>query len=228
MENKPYLIEWSNIKLKREEIKFIYPTIFKVPIIYGTKKQIIFSLLTEKYKKQKKIKILDIGAGDRFVNKICLNISSEIEYKSLDKDQSRFHDYYSIDEITEKFDIIFVLDVIEHLSLLEGQTLLSKCNYLLNPNGEIILSIPNNSHPTAFSGDCTHITSYRYYDLGALLLLVGFEKIQIFRVSAKKRLKHRLFAMILKPFLKFLDIDFATGILIRAKKLKSEKCFMFY
>lgn len=211
-------ITWSELKLNREKIKSFYPTILKVPIIYGTKKQIIHNLLINKTMKQKRI--LDIGAADRFVKEICSDINNEIEYKSMDTDRSRFHDYYSLDEIQERFDIILLLDVIEHLPLSEGKTLLLKCSHLLNPEGEIVITIPNNCHPSAFSGDCTHITSYRYYDLAALLLSTGFEEIQIFRISAKRKLKYRLLALILRPILKFLDIDFATGILITAKKVK--------
>lgn len=209
-------IAWSDVKLKREELKSFYPTISEVPIIYGTKKQIIRNLLINKTRKQKKI--LDIGAADRFVNEICSNINNKIEYKSMDTDRSRFHDYYSLDEIQERFDIILLLDVIEHLPLPEGKTLLLKCSHLLNPKGGIVITIPNNCHPSAFSGDCTHITSYRYHDLGGLLLSTGFEELQIFRISAKRKLKHRLLALILQPFLKFLDIDFAAGILITVKK----------
>lgn len=209
-------IIWSELKIKREEVKSFYSSIFKVPIIYRTKKQIIRNLLINKTKKYKKI--LDIGGGDRFVKEICSNISNGINYKSMDIDQSRFHNYYSLDEIKEKFDIILLLDVIEHLPLPEGKALLIKCFHLLNPEGEIVITIPNNCHPTAFSGDCTHITSYRYHDLGGLLLSSGFEALQIFRISAKRKLKHRVLGLILKPILKFFEIDFATGILITAKK----------
>lgn len=216
IKNQQDSIAWSELKIRREEVRSFYSNIFKVPIIYGTKKQIIRNLLMDK--KGKKKKILDIGAGDRFVKEICSDIGNEIVYKSLDTDQSRFHDYYSLDEIQERFDIILLLDVIERLPLSEGIKLMRKCYQLLNTEGEIMITIPNNCHPSAFGVDCTHITSYRYHDLGGLLLSSGFERIQIFRVSAKKRLKHRLLAFVLKPFLKFLDIDFATGILIIAKK----------
>ncbi|MBI5328269.1 MAG: hypothetical protein HZB80_08280 [Deltaproteobacteria bacterium] len=216
MKNLQDSITWSEVKLKREELKSFYPTILKVPIIYGTKKQIIRNLLINKTRKQKKM--LDLGAADRFVKEICSDINNGIEYKSMDTDRSRLHDYYSLDEIQERFDIILLLDVIEHLPLPEGKTLLLKCSHLLNHEGKIVITIPNNCHPSAFSGDCTHITSYRYHDLGGLLLSAGFEGLQIFRVSAKRKLRHRLLALILKPILKFLDIDFAAGILITAKK----------
>lgn len=220
MKNLQGSIAWSEVKQKREELKSFYPTILKVPIIYGTKKQIIRNMLINNIKNniKKQKKILDIGAADRFVKEICSDINNEIDYKSMDTDQSKFHDYYSLAEIQERFDIILLLDVIEHLSLAEGMLLLRECNRLLQPEGEIIVTVPNNNHPTAFTVDCTHITSYRYHDLGGLLLSAGFEGLQIFRISAKRKLKHQLLALILKPILKFLDIDFATGILITAKR----------
>lgn len=213
MTNTQESISWNEIKEKREEVKGIYPSIFKVPLIYGARKQLLFDIL-----KDIKGKVFDIGAGDRFVEKICADISNEIEYKSMDVDSSRFHDFYSLGEIQEEFDIILLLDIIEHLSLVEGKALLRRCSQLLKPEGKIVVTVPNNNHPTAFGVDCTHITSYRYHDLGGLLLSLGFTELQIFRVSAKRKLKHRLLALFLMPVMKFLDIDFTTGILIVAKK----------
>ncbi|GEM_PF-3556762 len=187
MKNPQDSIAWSDVKLKREDLKSFYPTILKIPIIYGTKKQIIRNLLINKARKQKKV--LDIGAADRFVKEICSDINRGIEYKSMDTDRSRFHNYYSLAEIQERFNMILLLDVIEHLPLNEGLKLLQTCHNLLEPDGEIIVTIPNNNHPTAFSVDCTHVTSYRYHDLAGLLLSCGLKDIRIFRVSAIKKIK---------------------------------------
>jgi len=209
----PDHLPWREIKEKREQTKALYSSIFKVPLIYGTKKSVIYNIARDMSGK-----VLDIGGGDRFVGEICNGFNNGIEYKSIDIDNSRFHDYYSFDDIKERFNAVFLLDVLEHVSLADGKLLMEKSYQLLDPDGKIIVTVPNNLHPTCFHTDCTHITSYIYHDLGGLLMSCGFKDIQIFRISAKKKFKHKLLALILRPILKFLDIDFATGILITAKK----------
>ena len=56
-------------------------------------------------------------------------------YKSMDIDRSVPHDYYSLDEIDEQFDLIILFDVIEHLELEQGVELLSRLYELLVDGG---------------------------------------------------------------------------------------------
>lgn len=206
-------LSWSDIKGRREEVKSLYPSIFTLPVMYCTKRELVSDVI-----KDIKGRVLDIGAADRFVEDICARAGKEVEYRSMDVERSGFHDYYSLDMIRETFNAIFLLDVLEHMSLSEGRMLVLRCKEMLNPGGKIILTVPNNNHPTAFGGDCTHLTSYRFHEVGGVLLSAGFNELQIFRISAKKRLKHRLLAFLLMPVLRFLDVDFATGILLIAKR----------
>jgi 2-polyprenyl-3-methyl-5-hydroxy-6-metoxy-1,4-benzoquinol methylase len=206
-------MDWSELKKRREEVKRRYPSIRKVPIIFSTKRELINDIV-----RGLSGSVLDVGGSGRFVGRLCERAPAVTEYKSMDIDSTGEHDYHSLAEITRAFDSIFVLDVIEHLTLKEGQKLLKECAGLLKTGGSIILTLPNNLHPTAFNGDVTHITSYRYHELGALLLISGFTGLDISRVSAKRKTGHRLMAWLLKPIMRFMDVDFATGILIKAKK----------
>ncbi|MFQ5480312.1 MAG: hypothetical protein ACE5DW_03450 [Thermodesulfobacteriota bacterium] len=206
-------IDWSELKKRREEVKSGYSSTKKVPLVYATKRELIRGELG-----RLSGSVLDIGGSNRFVGELCDNAPSITEYKSMDVDASSDHDYHDLAEIKRTFNILCVLDVIEHLTLNDGALLLHECERLLSPGGTIILTLPNNLHPTAFSGDVTHVTSYRYHELGALLLICGFKDISIRRVSAKKRLGHRLMAKVLAPVMRFMDVDFATGIMIKAKK----------
>ncbi|HCY18568.1 MAG TPA: hypothetical protein DHU69_02135 [Deltaproteobacteria bacterium] len=203
---------WDVVRKGRGEINRLYKSMFKIPLLYGTKKSVLRFLLKDLYGR-----VLDIGAGSRYVGELCKELSETVEYRSMDTDRSCFHDYYSVDDIQGKFDFIFLLDVIEHLPLNDGISMLMKCKELLNTEGTIIITLPNNLHPTAFSVDCMHVTSYRYNDLGGLVLACGFQDIQIFRISEKRKLKQRILAFLIKPILDFLDLDFATLILIVAK-----------
>lgn len=203
---------WQVVRKGRGEINRLYKSMFRIPLLYGTKKEVLRSLL-----KGVTGRVLDVGAGSKYIGELCEELNETIEYRSMDTDRSYFYDYYSLHEVQGKFDCILLLDVIEHLSLNDGISMLMRCKELLNPEGRLIVSIPNNLHPTAYTVDCTHITSYRYNDLGGLILGCGFKDIEIFRVSAKKKLKHLIMGFLLRPVLDFLDLDFATLILITAK-----------
>lgn len=54
----PNHLPWSEIKKKREQTKALYSSIFKVPLIYGTKKNVIYNIASDI-----RGKALDIGGG---------------------------------------------------------------------------------------------------------------------------------------------------------------------
>ncbi len=206
-------INWSELKERREEVKKRYPSIRKVPLVYATKRELMGRVVAGLSGS-----VLDVGGSRGFLGDICRAAPSITEYRNMDVDPRVESDYRGLDEIDRAFDAVFVLDVIEHLGLGEGARLLGRCASLMNPGAAIFLTLPNNLHPTAFGGDVTHVTAYRYHELGALLLMSGLTDIAISRVSAKKRPGQRVMAGLLGPVMRFLDIDFATGILMSAKK----------
>ncbi len=206
-------INWSELKSRREEVKRRYSSIRKVPLVLATKRELIREVLGEIQGS-----VLDIGGSHGFLGELCKSAPAITEYKLMDIDPAVRRDYKSLEEIDRAFDAVFMLDVIEHLSLKEGADLLARSASLLNAGGAMVLTLPNNLHPTAFGGDVTHVTPYRYFELGALLLACGFTDLSISRVSAKKKTGHRIMAWLLAPVMRFMDVDFATGILVRAKK----------
>tara|TARA_Y100000034_G_scaffold104059_1_gene130307 strand:+ start:5318 stop:5842 length:525 start_codon:yes stop_codon:yes gene_type:complete len=87
-------------------------------------------------------KVLDLGN----CNNILMNyIPFEIDYTSIDiKGKADY--IYDLDKglpkNLEKFDVIFILEVIEYIG--NYKKLLSDCKNHLNPNGRIIITTPTN------------------------------------------------------------------------------------
>ena len=206
-------LDWSELKRRREEVRRLYPSIRRVPLVRATKRELMMEVVGGLSGS-----VLDVGGSAGFLGEICRASPSITEYRLLEVDPRVSRDYARIEEVDRTFDALFLLDVIEHLDLAEGARLLEGCAAVLAPGGTMVLTMPNNLHPTAFGGDVTHVTSYRYHELGALLLMKGLGEIEIARVSAKKRRAQRLLAAALAPVMRFLDMDFATGILIRARR----------
>jgi len=204
-------LSWSNIFRNRADVHKIYPDIWDLKIV---RKRLPFIL---KYIKDGD-KILDIGASSRDLEMRIKKHRPQIVYKSMDIDREQFHDFYAMEEIQESFDVIFLFEVIEHLSLEEGMRLLQRIYGLLNAGGRLILTTPNTFNPGRFWRDATHRVAYCYDELGGLLLGQDFKIKGMYRTynDALHRYLFRVYAM--SPLHRYLGIDFAKSILVVAEK----------
>ncbi len=143
---------------------------------------------------------------------------ARVIYKSMDIDRNLPHDYYSLDEIDEQFDLILLLDVIEHLELEEGVNMLRQVNELLVEEGKLIINTPNIFNPSRFWLDATHKVAYSYEELGGILLSQGFEVLEIYRTFNASVPKYFLRLTLFYPLHRILNVDFAKSILIKARK----------
>jgi SAM-dependent methyltransferase len=204
-------LSWSNIFRNRADVHKIYPDIWDLKIV---RKRLPLML---KYIKDGD-KILDIGASSRDLEMRIKKHRPQIVYKSMDIDREQFHDFYAMEEIQESFDVIFLFEVIEHLSLEEGMRLLQRIYGLLNAGGRLILTTPNTFNPGRFWRDATHRVAYCYDELGGLLLGQDFKIKGMYRTynDALHRYLFRVYAM--SPLHRYLGIDFAKSILVVAEK----------
>jgi SAM-dependent methyltransferase len=163
-------------------------------------------------------KVLDIGASNRNLEGRLKRHYPKLIYKSMDIDREQFHDFYSLEEIRETFDIVFLFEVIEHLDLEEGVRLLKRVYDFLNEGGRLILTTPNVFNPSRFWRDATHKVAYCYDELGGLLLAQGFQIKVMYRTysDAFHRYFFRVYVMV--PLHRYLGIDFAKSILVIAEK----------
>ena len=136
----------------------------------------------------------------------------------MDIDRRLPHDYYSLDEIDEQFDLIILFEVIEHLELEEGAKMLRRLHGLLVKGGKLILSTPNIYNPGRFWIDATHKTAYSYEELGGIVLSQGFEVLEIYRTFNASVPKYFLRLTLLYPLHRILNVDFAKSIVFLAQK----------
>ena len=112
---------------------------------------------------KKGLKILEVGAGfgetlfylkERGIasEAIGLDIFEEVEktekYKKIDKFIFGNIEQLELPEFNDYFDVIILADVLEHL--IEPGIVLEKLKKYLKPNGEILVSMPNVRHYSAF------------------------------------------------------------------------------
>jgi SAM-dependent methyltransferase len=205
------MIDWTTLINCRDQIHKRYSKIWDLKLIKRP------SWLLKRLLRPG-MSILDVGASDRRMQKRATDIYPDIRYKSMDIDRSVAHDYYSLAEIKEHFDLIILFEVIEHLELEPGVELLSRLNELLVDGGKLIISTPNIFHPNRFWTTATHKTAYGYEELGGIVLSQGFEVLGIYRTFNASFLKYLLRLTLFYPLHRILNVDFAKSIVVLATK----------
>lgn len=204
-------ISWSKLFAYRSCVHQRYPDIWDVKIL-RKRFPLILRILRDGER------VLDIGAFDRDLHQRLRRHFPNLIYKSMDIDRDQFHDFYSLEEIQEAFDVIFLFEVIEHLELQEGIHLLKKIYELLLPGGRLILSTPNVFNPCRFWRDATHRVAYCYDELGGLLLAQGFQIKEMYRTYSDAFHRYLFRVYVMAPLHRYLGIDFAKSILMVATK----------
>jgi hypothetical protein len=205
------MIEWSQLIDGRDQIHERYPKIWDLKLIKRP------SWLVKKHLRPG-MRILDVGASDRRMEGRVKGMYPDILYKSMDIDRRTPHDYYSLTEIDEQFNLIILFEVIEHLELEEGVEMLRRLSELLIDGGMLIISTPNIFNPSRFWFDATHKVAYHYEELGGILVIQGFEVLRIYRTFNASALKYFLRLTLFYPLHRILDVDFAKSIVFLAKK----------
>ncbi len=204
-------ISWSRLFERRGKVHERYPDIWDLKIL---RKRL--PLMVETIRDGEKV--LDIGASGRDLEGRLKRHFPKLIYKSMDIDREQPHDFYSLEEIHESFDVVFLFEVIEHLDLEEGVRLLQGIYDLLGPGGRLILTTPNIFNPGRYWRDATHRVAYCYDELGGLLLAHRFRIRAMYRTYSDAFFRYLFRVYVMAPLHRYLGIDFAKSILIVADK----------
>jgi SAM-dependent methyltransferase len=204
-------MEWSERFSWREKVHHQFPEVWGLKIV---RKRIAY---IAGYLRDGE-SVLDVGASDRGLEKRLKAVRPRMRYKSMDVDPSYTHDYASLEEIKETFDLILLFEVIEHVDLKTGGEMVKRFYRLLNPGGRVILSTPNIYTPARYWRGVDHVTAYHYEELGAVFLSEGFEIVDIRRVYNDTVLNYLMKVYVFAPLFHFLGIDFTKSILLVAQK----------
>lgn len=138
----------------------------------------------------KNSKCLEIGFGNCDFLNYCKNNNIDIvgyeinQYyydKALEKGYNvLFGDIIEID-IKDKYDFIFLFDVLEHIPKNKILSYFQTFHEILNPNGKIFIRCPNGSSPFGLiyqNGDLTHETFLNEYSLEQICGITNFDFIE--------------------------------------------------
>jgi hypothetical protein len=166
--------------------------------------------------------LLDVGAGDLRVMKKLQAAGYAAEYHTQDIGGEGRYTYRELSEVKRRYGAVLCLDVLEHLPLDDGLSLLRQCVGLLEPGGALVLQTPNAAYlPDPRSWDMTHVHVYNLPDLWAFLVCDGLE-VSGYRVVLEDEehpapidsLRRAVTAYVKR---KILGCDFANNIAIVAR-----------
>lgn len=166
--------------------------------------------------------ILDVGAGDLRLMQKFQKFGYTGQYHTQDIGGEETYTYQSLSEVKRQYPAIICWDVIEHLTLEEGLSLLNKLVSLLESDGILLLHTPNaRSIKNIFYWDMTHLHGYNLPDLWAYLTCLKLE-VEGYRVVFTNK-RYSFFGKVNFLFSRYLiakvlGCDYADGIFLLARK----------
>ena len=170
--------------------------------------------------KDKSVTILEIGCGNgRYIERLRSLGYKNVTGIDISEDQINFaknelglNCVYQYDAIPwlenddKKYDVIFCLDVMEHLELDDLMSITNSIMKSLKANGNVIVQVPNSISPFSpvFHGDLTHKRAFTKTSLKQLFAHNGFTKVAIYESKIKNssfftKIRQFIYSFLLRP-----------------------------
>ncbi len=137
------------------------------------------------------------------ISKEEVKIAKENNIEVIENDIIKF-----LRETDEQFDVIFMMDILEHFNRQEFFDVLNFVYKKLNKNGKLIAQVPNASGIFGMRiryGDITHETCFTHNSIIQSMGAIGFKKTNIFEVQPIKKglkgfIRNLLWNLFVLPF----------------------------
>jgi len=168
--------------------------------------------------------VLDIGAGKaKPLYKTFKKRLKNGNYYSLDTDPQGTFDFHGIDDIPADLIFTFITanQVFEHLDIAESIELMCKASQHLQPEGKIIVAVPNISHPNRQISNITHKTPWGFDSFYMVFKYANLEVTRIARYS-KRHPQGCMEKLITKYVSRVYRMDWCDSILMIGEKRITE------
>jgi cyclopropane fatty-acyl-phospholipid synthase-like methyltransferase len=157
-------------------------------------------------------RLLDVGSGDETRRERLAARFPGVKYVSVDTDPGARADFVRVEDAPGEFDAAVLFETLEHLRPEEGVALLASIRAKLVPGGRVFVSVPSIHTPGRFQRDCTHVTPWAHDELGAALILAGFEPAALHRSYPGTALGRLARRAILGPIGHAFGLDYAYSV----------------
>ncbi len=204
-------VDWSQLYKHRRSVKNTWPKIWSLPVAKRYSSVLMQGDLQP-------TSVLEIGAGERALRKKIQKRWPTCNYASFDVDKHGDHDFYDLDEINGRYDLVCMFEVIEHVTVDIAHDILEKAYDVLAPGGTLMITTPNIYYPPGYLRDATHITPWCYDELGGIASLAGFRVKKIYRLYNESWIQRLIRRVLCYPLFRLLGIDYSRQIMLVAQK----------
>ncbi len=203
-------LSWLKFARCRDPFRLRWPSVFRLPLVrdhYGvaTDKGLLIRSM------------LDVGATDRMHEAKARACWPTVDYRSLDIDRTNRHDYHDFADVDRQFDLVTLLEVVEHVEPKVAVELMANCFRACRSGGYVLASVPNVYAP-GIQQEWTHVAALHYLDLAGLVSWSGFEVIDGARVYHAFQRHWLLHAKLLHPLHRLMGVDYAQSIVVLGRK----------
>lgn len=198
-------LSWQKLLAARKRAAGRWPSPFRLPLVHRPT-DVLYAALGASDR------VLDVGAGDATRRERIRARFPGVSYVSVDPDPEAGADHRSVGDATGPFDVAILFEVIEHLRPEAAVAVLGEVRERLRPGGRVIVSVPSTHTPGRFLRDCTHVTPWAHDELGAALLLAGFELDALHRTYPGTFLGRALRRFVLGPVGHAFGLDYAHSV----------------
>jgi 2-polyprenyl-3-methyl-5-hydroxy-6-metoxy-1,4-benzoquinol methylase len=179
-------------------------------------------------------RILEIGCGyGRYTmlltsilgykNTVGIDISEEqIDYAKKNYNLKNVFktdaiEYLKNNSASNKYDVVILMDVLEHLELNYAVEMLLHVNSVLDTGGKLIIQVPNGLSPMKpiFYGDVTHVRAFSVNSMSQILRMGGFNSFANYAIPPLghnlKSLLHKIFWKVFIHPLIFIFVTLSHG-----------------
>ncbi len=207
----PGLPPWSTLHERRRALERRWPSVFDIPLARRASDLVLREA-------RPGLRVLEAGAGDRRMKERLEAAAAGLVYRSADPDPAHPHDAPSVFAVEGPFDLVFALELIEHLSPADALAFLRRCREILAPGGRLLLGTPDVFTPGRWHRDAGHLTPFSPWELGGFVEEAGF-RVESLHRAWNAPLAERLLRRILCGWLhRLTGADYAHSVVVVAAR----------
>lgn len=207
----PPPLSWQALVAARRRAGERWPSPFGLPLVHRPT-DVLYGLLAGRER------ILDVGAGDGERRRRIAAKRPDVTYVAVDTDPESGADHARIEDAPAEFDVAVFFEVLEHVRPEEAVAMLRAAHGKLRTGGAVVVSVPAIHTPGRQFRDCTHVTPWSHDDLGAALILAGFELVSMHRSYPGTFLGRLLRRAVLGPIGRVFGLDYAHSVVVTARR----------
>lgn len=168
-------------------------------------------------------RVLDFGAGRGKGLRKHLGLDGEVtnRYHSVDIDLSESFTYRSLFDIPAdmEFGLVVASQILEHMDAGTVACALKTLFEHTISGGDILIGVPNQTHPVRYDGDVTHVTNWPPHMLYAYMRHAGFDGVAVYRTNRRPQSRNPIKRAIVRWICEAFRIDWADTIIIHGRRL---------